>query len=114
MILACTVIDVVCGAYLLLLRGGGGATSGHPTVLVHDSLPFQSTYDRLLPLYGSKANTTAHRPDVINLPRVLVHVDSSSPRKNFPLWPDRYPTEGGMVPFNERRVRVTPEVRLFI
>jgi len=102
-ILLCSIVDMACLAYLVV--SPSFKSNGH-----HDDLPFRSTFTNLEKFYSNPSRKTTPRNPLNVLPRILVHIDSSRPDEVFPPWPKRYTTEGGMVPYDERHLRVTPQV----
>lgn len=104
-IVACSLFDFLSLAYIanvLVLRPS--------SALPFDKLPFLSSYSHLDDLYGAEGTRASLRGPILNLPHVLAQVDSSAPTSVQNPYPKMFTSHGGMIPFEERRTIVTPQV----
>ncbi|PBK87115.1 hypothetical protein ARMGADRAFT_972197 [Armillaria gallica] len=101
-ILVCSLLDT--GALLTLLLVPYWSDSPN------SGIPLQSTYSGLQEMYSQKRHESSTYAPVLNLPRVMIQVDSSTSNIVIPPWRDTYLSEYGTIQYNHRRLLVSPEV----
>ncbi|KAF8521211.1 hypothetical protein BU17DRAFT_11944, partial [Hysterangium stoloniferum] len=104
-IVACSVLDLVTLAYISSVPG-----LKPPTALPFDKLPFLSSYLHIDEVYAAGGIKPSPREPILNIPHVLAQVDSSAPTSVQYPYPKMFSTHGGMIPFDERRTIVTPQM----
>ncbi|KAK0499157.1 hypothetical protein EDD18DRAFT_1283116 [Armillaria luteobubalina] len=73
-------------------------------------IPFQSTYSGLQEMYSRKHHGSSSYVHVLNLPRVMIQVDSSTPTIILPPWRDTYLSEYGTIQYHSRRLFISSTV----
>ncbi|KAF4620403.1 hypothetical protein D9613_001181 [Agrocybe pediades] len=116
---ALTIVNLAAFNFLILMIVRGSMPSANLSPVTLDDLPFQSTfvgfddlYDRL-GMGNRNASASLSRGPMTNIPRVLLQLDASNPTKYSPLWTEKWVTDGGMVPYRERRMIVTQSISTF-
>ncbi|KAF8520741.1 hypothetical protein BU17DRAFT_88626 [Hysterangium stoloniferum] len=104
-IAACSLLDFVSLAYIASVPGLKLSTA-----LPFDKLQFLSSYSHLDDVYTTEGIKASPRDPIINLPHVLAQVDSSAPANVQYPYPKMFSAHGGMIPFDERRTIVTPQI----
>ncbi|KAF9553341.1 hypothetical protein CPC08DRAFT_697847 [Agrocybe pediades] len=116
---ALTIVNLAVYNFLVLMFVRGSMPSPISSPIPLDDLPFQSTfvgfddlYDRL-GMGNRNASASLSRDPITNIPRVLLQLDASNTTKDSPLWTEKWVTDGGMVPYRERRTIVTQSISTF-
>lgn len=105
----CTVFDVSSLAYLGRNLGANQPLANIPL----DKLPFLSSYSHLDDLYQDEEFKAAPRGPTTQRPYSLTQVNSSAPEDTQLPYPEQFKSmSSGMIPYNERRTIVTPEVSM--
>lgn len=103
----CGLIDILSLAYLGY-KLAESQPLGEATPI--DDLPFLSSYSHLDDMYKAGNVKATPRDPVMQLPFSLTQVDSSVPDTVQRPYPHVFKSPAGLIPYNERRTTVTPEV----
>ena len=103
----CSIFDLLSLAYLGFKLRQDQPLGAIPV----DDLPFLSSYSHLDDIYKTGNVKATPRDPVKQLPFSLTQVDSSAPEKFQRPYPHVFKSPAGLIPYNERRTVVTPEVR---
>ncbi|KJA15166.1 hypothetical protein HYPSUDRAFT_48622 [Hypholoma sublateritium FD-334 SS-4] len=102
----CAFVDLLSLAYLGFKLRQTQSLGAIPV----DDLPFLSSYSHLDDMYKTGNVKATPRDPVMQLPFSLTQVDSSAPDKFQKPYPHVFKSPAGLIPYNERRTTITPEI----